>query len=195
MACGRPETRHFLKVPHAPESSNISETNWGVVYTMMLLHVEHVGVMLGMAGCIHGNHYIEPYPPPRRHHCSRQAMIEALSHMPKGSKYPVSEVSGSKNHTVDARKLEYDCPPTPKPRKEGKQKHPRPRFQLFGVYCTLWLSEPELLKSLGWDPLGWAQTPAPQVPWLGIECFGLAGELKAESPAGNWDFLRWRIDT
>ena len=42
---------------------------------------------------------------------------------------------------VDARKLEYDCPPTPKPREGRKSRTnpPRPFFQLLGAYYSLGL--------------------------------------------------------
>ena len=60
---------------------------------------------------------------------------------------------------LEAKKLEYDCPPTPKPTEEGKPAcrihRPRPIFQLFGVYCIF---VPPLLRvffkgNLGFRPL------------------------------------------
>ena len=46
------------------------------------------------------------------------------------------------DHTVEARKLEYGCPPTPKPReaKTGGLNRPRPVFQFFDstvIYHTI----------------------------------------------------------
>ena len=41
--------------------------------------------------------------------------------------------------TFEARKLEYDCPPTSKPKKKANQhKRPRSVFQLSGAYCILY---------------------------------------------------------
>ena len=50
---------------------------------------------------------------------------------------PMSHGSGI-YYTEEVRKLEYDCPPIPKPRGQGKLAEiilMRSIFQLLGVYC------------------------------------------------------------
>ena len=42
---------------------------------------------------------------------------------------------------VEARKVEYDCPPDPKPREDGKHKSPQNHIPTVGVYSRVLYAE------------------------------------------------------
>ena len=78
----------------------------------------------------------------------------------------------------EATQLEYDYPPNPKPREEKNSiNRPRPIFQLFGVYCTMysWLTlaasatgvmARESTDAPSYGSLGLAVRPRAMFPWL-----------------------------
>ena len=71
---------------------------------------------------------------PTSHDKPNKAWYQADLLSPRASKYGHRHTPS----TVEARRLENDCPPTPKPREARKQSlnPPRPIFQLFGVHCN-----------------------------------------------------------
>ena len=53
--------------------------------------------------------------------------------------FPLCTASLAMDHTVEARKLVYDRPLTPKQRRNTSMNHTRSTFQLFGVYIHIYI--------------------------------------------------------